>query len=377
MALRVETVDRGRAGRTRFWRAGLAPYAGDPHFVTPLLADCHTRWHPEHPLFEHAQTQHFVAVRDGRDVGRVAATVDAHHDAVHGGATGFFGWFECEQAQETADALLGAAAAWLRERGRTEAIGPLGYTTNGISGLLVEADEPGPPLLDMPHNPAWYPGLLERAGFEGAKDLLAFWVPAQGEAAERLARIADRALERGGYVLRAVRADRRGFAADVEHVLRIYNGAWERNWGFVPMTPHEIRHEARSLRQVLEPSMLLFAEHRGEPVAFSLTLPDVNQALARIRGRLWPWSLVRFLLARRSIDRGRVLTLGVLPEHRRAGLEAALIVRTVRRARELGWSGGECSWVLEDNHLMIAAIERVGGRPYRRYRLYRRSLGAP
>ena len=372
--LRVEAVSRSRRDRLRFWRAGLAPYADDPRFVTPLLLDQHARWSPDHPFFTHARTQHLIAVRDGRDVGRIAATVDPRHDEVHGGATGMFGWFESERRPETAAALLDAAAAWLRERGRDTVRGPLSYSTNGVTGLLVADDRPGPPALDMPHNPPWYPELLEGWGLTPAKDVLAFWVPARSEGLERFRRIAQRTRERGGYELRPIRTDRRGFDADVEHVLRIYNEAWERNWGFVPMTEAEVRHEAASMRPLLEPSLVLFAEQAGAPVAFSLTVPDLNRALHHIRGRLWPWSLVRLLVAKRKVRRGRVITLGVAPAHRRAGLEAALILQSIDNAVLLGWDGAECSWVLEDNALMISAIERVGGRADRRYRVYQRTI---
>ena len=371
---RIEPVARDRSGRTRFWRAGLRPYAGDARFVTPLLLDQHARWSPEHPFFEHAEAQHFVAVREGRDVGRIAAAVDRRHDEIQGGATGMFGWFESEKRQATATALLDAAAAWLRERGRETVRGPLSYSMNGISGLLVQDDRAGPPALDMPHNPPWYSDLLETWGLRPAKDLVAFWVNARNEGAERLRRIARRIEERGGYTLRPIRTDNKGFEADVEHVLRIYNEAWERNWGFVPMTASELRHEARSMRQILEPSLLLFAEHGGAPIGFSLTLPDMNRALHEIRGRLWPWSVVRLLIAKRRIRRGRVITLGVTPPHRRAGLEGALILRSVDSALALGWDGAECSWVLDDNDLMISAIERVGGVADRRYRIYERPL---
>ncbi len=371
---RVEPVRRDRRGRTRFWRAGLAPYAGDTQFVTPLLLDQHARWRDDHPFFRHAAVQHFIAVRDGRDVGRVAAAIDRRHDDVHGGATGMFGWFECEHRQETATALLDAAATWLRERGSDKVRGPLSYSSNGISGLLVEDERAAPPAIDMPHNPAWYAGLLESWGLTPVKDLLAFWVAVPSTPDARLERITRRVRERSGYVLRPIRADRRGFATDVDHVLRIYNEAWEKNWGFVPMTESELRHEARSMRQILEPSLVLFAEHAGDPVAFSLTLPDINRALAQIRGRLWPWSLARLLLARRRIRHGRVVTLGVVPAHRRAGLEIALIMESSVAARALHWKGVECSWVLDDNDLMIAAIERVGGRCDRRFRIYERPI---
>jgi GNAT superfamily N-acetyltransferase len=226
----------------------------------------------------------------------------------------------------------------------------------------------------MPYNPPWYPELLEGWGLRPSRDLVAFWVDARSEGLDRFGRVARRALERGGYTLRAIRTDARGFEADVDHVLRLYNAAWEANWDFVPMTEDEVRHEARAMRAILEPSLVLFAEHEGAPVGFSLTLPDMNRALQRIRGRLWPWSLVRLLLAKRAIRRGRVITLGVVPGHRRSGLETALILRSIEHAEALGWDGAECSWVLDDNELIISAIERVGGRLDRRYRIYDRRI---
>ncbi len=372
MGLRVEPVARDRRGRVRFFKAGLAPYRGDPHFVTPLLADCHDRWRPQHPFFSHAEAQHFVATRDGEDVGRIAACVDRIHDEVHGPGTGFFGWLECD-GEATAHALLDEAAQWLQTRGVTRVRGPLSYTTNGISGLLVEDRRPGPPVFDMAYNPARYVAHLEAWGLEPARDLLAFWV-ATDAPTPRIRRIVERATERGGFTLRPIRTDDEGFAADIEILLRIYNGAWAANWGFVPMTEDEIRHQAKEMRPILVPELVQFAERGGEPIAFSLSLPDVNQAIGRIRGRLWPWSLARLLLGMRKIDQGRVLTLGVLPEARRSGVEMALVVATGHASERLGYRGAECSWVLEDNDLMISAIERLGGERYRTYRVYERDL---
>lgn len=313
-------------------------------------------------------------MRGGRDVGRIAATVDRVQDEVHGDRTGLFGWFECEDRPQTAHALLDTASAWLKERGRDRVRGPLSYTTNGISGLLVQDDRPGPPVLDMAYNPAWYPGLLTSWGLEKAKDLVAMWIDTPATADERLERISRRLLERGSFKLRHVRTDQKGFAEDVEHVLRIYNAAWERNWGFVPMTPDEIRHQARTFKPILVPAYLLFGEREGVPVAFALTLPDANVALARIRGRLWPWSVVTLFRTMPRIRTVRIITLGVLPEWRRAGLDIALIQETIATGRRLGTTGGECSWILEDNEPMIASIRQAGGRVYRRYRLYEKPI---
>jgi GNAT superfamily N-acetyltransferase len=359
----------------RFWRAGLSPYDGDPHFVVPLLADCLSRWNPRvDPFFRHAEVRHFVAVRDGRDVGRIASTVDRVHDEFHGDRTGFFGWFETENRPETARALLDAAAGWLRERGRDRVRGPLSYTTNGISGLLVADERPGPPVVEMAYNPSWYPSLVESWGLAPAKDLVAYWHDVQPEDDPRLTRITRRVIERGKFRLRSIRTDRKGFAEDVEHILRIYNAAWERNWGFVPLTADELRHQAAAFKPVLIPSLMLFAERDGLPVAFSLTLPDVNLMLARIRGRLWPWSVLTLLRWKRRLQTVRVITLGILPECRGVGLDAAMIHESICRGRKLGITGAECSWMLEDNEAMLASIRQSGAREYRRYRLYEKAL---
>jgi GNAT superfamily N-acetyltransferase len=373
--LRIVRLGFSRGDRMRFWRAGLPPYVGDPHFVVPLFAECSSRWNPQvDPFFRHAEVQHFVAVRDGRDVGRIAATVDRVQDEVHGDRTGLFGWFETENRPETAHALLDAAAVWLRERGRDRVRGPLSYTTNGISGLLVRDDRPGPPVIDMAYNPRWYQGHLESWGLVKAKDLLALWIDTPAADDPRLSRIMRRILERGSFTLRSVRTDARGFADDVEHVLRIYNSAWEKNWGFVPMTPEEIRHQARTFKPILVPEFLIFAERQGVPVGFALTLPDANVMLARIRGRLWPWSVLTLRRWKRRIRTVRIITLGVLPEWRGSGLDATLIQETIVRGRKLGTTGGECSWMLEDNEAILASIRQAGGTEYRRYRVYEKAV---
>ncbi len=342
--------------------------------MVPLFADCRDKWSPEHPFFRHAAAQHFVAVRDGRDVGRIAAAVDQEQDRVHGDRTGLFGWFECERRPETAHALLDAAAAWLRERGRDRVRGPLSYTTNGVAGLLVEDDRPGPPVIQTAYNPPWYEELLTLWGLRPVKDLLALWVPQPDRPDPRAHRIAERLRKRAGVAIRPIRMDAEGFRADVGHLLGMYNRAWERNWGFVPLAEDEFRHEAASMRPILVPDYLLFAERRGRPVGFVLGLPDFNQALARIRGRLWPWSVLTLLRWKRRIDRLRIITLGVLPESRNLGIDVLLVQELGRRSSARGNRGAECSWVLSDNRLMLSAIEQVGGQVYRRYRLYERGL---
>ena len=229
-------------------------------------------------------------------------------------------------------------------------------------------------MVDMAYNPRWYEGQMESFGFAKAKDLVALWCELPETPDPRIERITQRVFERGRFHVRAVRTDRRGFDLDVEHVLAIYNAAWEKNWGFVPLTADEIREQAKAFRPILVPDLMLFAERDGVPVAFSLTLPDINVALAEIKGRLWPWAIAKFLWRQRSIKTVRTITLGVLPEFRKTGLDAALIRESIARAMRRGVRSGECSWMLEDNTAMIRAIEQIGGRTYRRYRVYEKAL---
>ena len=374
MSVDVVPLGRSRGELHRFWKAGLPPYAGDPHFVVPLRMDCFDRWAGDHPMIAEAPSQHFIVQRDGRDVGRIAACTDLVAERIHGERIGNFGWFECENRTDSAHALLDAAASWLRERGRDRVRGPLSYNTNGISGLLVRDDAPGPPALDMSYNPPWYAELITSWGFEKAKDLLSFWLPTEAHPPGRYKRVVERLRKRGKLTVRTIRLDARGFAADLDHVLTVYNAAWAKNWGFVPMNEAEIRHQAKSFKPLLHKDFALFAEVDGEVVGFLLGIPDFNQALSKIRGRLWPWSVVRLLLARRRIDRVRVLTLGVLPEKRRLGVEAILIHDVFARAHRNGMAGGECGWILEDNRLMVAGLEEAGGHAFRAYRVYEAAL---
>jgi len=229
----------------------------------------------------------------------------------------------------------------------------------------------------MAYNPRYYPALYESCGFTKAKDLFAFDLSSSAPPPEKVVRVAEKIRQRNGVVVRPVRmAD---FAAEVQRVKDIYNAAWEKNWGFVPMTEAEFDHLAKDMKPLVVPELLLIAEVKGEPVAFSMTIPDANFALKAAGGRLTryglPIGLVKLVLASRRIRRLRLITLGVKEGFRRQGLDAILYLDTIRAARRLGYSGGEISWTLEDNHLVNRAIESMGGVRSKTYRLYQRAIG--
>lgn len=309
---------------------------------------------------------------DGREpVGRIAACVNHRHNEFHEEKTGFFGFFECVHDPALARVLIDAAAGWGRERGQTRLRGPMNYSTNETCGLLVDGFD-GPPRLLMTYNPPGYAALLEACGLSKGKDLLAYWLTDANGLPERIARIADRVMKREGFALR--RIDVRSYAEEVEVLLDIYNRSWSRNWGFVPMTPEEFRYMAAEMRPILDPDLLLVAEVNGRPVGFVLELPDFNEALIAARGSLFPFGLLKLLWRSRSIRYVRVITLGVVPEYRSRGLDAVLYTEIWRRGTAKGYHEGELSWILEDNVMMNRGAVELGGRVYRKYRVYEMGL---
>jgi len=345
-------------------------YTGDPHYVPPLSAD---RWQVDprrNPFFERADASFLVAKRDGRLAGRISAVRNHVHDEFHGDRVGFFGHFEATD-EVAAHALLDAAAAWLRARGATALRGPVDLSTNYRCGLLI-GGEPGPPVLMMPHNPPAYRGYLESYGLRKAKDLLALMLSRSAGTPDRFYRLVDRIRQRTGAVIRPFNMKRLDHELDT--VWRLYNTIWERNWGFVPMSRGEFMRSAKELRQFAVPELLVIVEVAGEPAAFALCLPDVNVAIRACGGRLLPFGWWKFLRTLKRIDRCRVVTLGVHPEHRKSGLDALLLHYFYVTAPPMGYPDCEASWILEDNREMVRVLQSLGGREYRRYRVFEKAL---
>lgn len=351
-------------------------YATDPLWVPPLIADVKALLDARHPFHQHADLALYLAWRDGRPVGRIAAVVNRAHNQFHDQRLGFFGLFETIDDPVVSDALLQAAEAWLRERGMTHVEGPVNLSTNeelSSPGVVVQGNE-HPPVIMMGHTPPYYARLLELGGYEKAKDLLCYWVDGRSGLPDRFTRGLERAQRAQGITVRSI--DMRRFDAEVAIVQDIYNSAWERNWGFIPMTPAEIAYMAKHLKPVIYPQLCGIAYAGEEPVAFALALPDYNQALRHLDGRLLPFGLFKLLWYRRKIDAVRVITLGVKAEHRQKGIDAMLIYHIFKEATKLHMAQGECSWILEDNVPMRKGIERTGGSVYKTYRVFRKDLGA-
>jgi GNAT superfamily N-acetyltransferase len=373
---------RVRAARTRqdlkrFIDLPYRLHARDPVWVPPLRRDVESLLsRSKNPFFEHAEAEYFLAERDGQVVGRIAAISNRLHNETHGDQVGFFGFFESIHDQAVASALLDAASGWCRERNHDVLRGPASFSVNDECGLLVDGFQ-SPPTLMMPHNPPYYIELLERAGFTKAKDLLVYqggseerYVPVP----ERLARGTELIRQRQGITLRPL--DVKNFQREVERIKELYNAAWEKNWGFVPMTEHEIDHLAEQFKPVVIPEMVPMAEKDGKLIGFGIALPDLNVVFRRHRsGRLFPMIVdLLWSLKMKRIRRARIMLLGVLPEYRGKGVDAMLYhwIWTKSGDRKIYW--GEAGWILEDNPAMNAGLEKMTFRVYKTYRLYDRPI---
>jgi GNAT superfamily N-acetyltransferase len=360
-----------------FMRLPWRLYRNEPKWVPPLLMDLRKRLdRRRNPFFEHAEAEYFLAWREDRPVGRITAQVDRNLNEFQGNEWGLFGFFECEDDPEAAKALVDAAAAWLRERGRDRMVGPMDFTTNDECGLLVEGHE-RPPIIFTPWQHPYYQGLLEGAGLTKAMDTFMWelYVDKRERVHPAIWTMAEKVKSEHGIVVRPMR--KRDLHAEVGRFLEVYNAAWERNWGFVPLSEEEVRHYAKELKPVLDENWAMIAEARdGTVVGAALTLPDFNQVLAHLNGRLLPFGWAKALYWRRKIDRVRVFALGVKREYQHTGVAARMYELHFDSAERTPQKGGETGWILESNTAMNRAMEGMGGKITRRYRFYEMPLAA-
>lgn len=367
------TIEPVRSGRDleRFIALPYTLHRRDPTWVPPLRMDVRTILSPKkNPFFEHAEAAYFVARREGAIVGRIAAIKNDGHNRLHHDRVGFYGFFESEDDQAVATALFDRAAEWLRGHGFDTMRGPMNPSINDECGLLVQGFET-PPVVLMPHNPAYYVPLHDAYGFRKAKDLIAFW--GGGEAPpERFIRASNVLAQRLGVTLRPL--DMKRFRDEVELVKSLFNEAWEHNWGYVPMTDAELDHLAKQLKPIIVADLVVFAEIEGRVVGFGVAIPDFNVALKHNpSGRLFP-GLLKILWYSRKIDRARIPLLGMLKEYRGKGIDALLYHWIWTHATARGMPQGEAGWILEDNAPMINGLMRLGFRPYKTYRILDKTL---
>jgi len=351
-------------------------YAVDQHYIHPLQTQLKEFFDPKkNPFHDHAETETWLARRDGLVVGRIGACVDRNHNDHWQETTGFFGFFECIDDRATAHALFDTARDWIHRRGQTIMRGPLSFTTNhDAPGLLVDGD-PGSPVYGMAYNPDYYEALFDSyEGLESSRILWAWQVYVDDIKLPQHTQDNAKRVLRGETELIVRPINKKDFKNEVELIRSLYNRCWHENWGFIPMDAEEFYFSAKEMKMLVNENLLLIAEWQGEPIGFSMTVPDFNRAMKKVKGKLLPFGIFRFLRDRRKIDYARTLLLGVLPEHRHKGVDVLMMLRSYKAAVRGGITAGECSWILDSNTVMNRILEKLGAKVYRTYRIYDKAL---
>ena len=374
----------GKQGRATFVDLGRAFAARLPHFVPQIRSEQLELVDPaKNPFFGHGRVQLFIATRGGRAVGRISAHIDALALAMpaaqgFGPGTGFFGYFDAED-EDVARALLTAAEAWLAGEGMTRALGPISLSIWEEPGLLVRGQDHAPMIM-MGHHPAHYAGWIEGAGYAPAKRLFTYELDITRDFPPLVQRIVQSGQRNARINVR--RVDKSRWDEEVQTVLSILNDAWSDNWGFVPFTPEEVAYAGKKLRPIIFEELNMIAEVEGRPVAFMLTFPDINDALAKIGGKLFPFGWITMLRWLRKPDpRGmRVPLMGVLKELHNSRLASQLAFMMISKIREeanakFGATRGEIGWILEDNQGMVAIADTIESTINREYVIYEKRLG--
>lgn len=348
-------------------------YKNDPYWVPHLLMDRKKILDKiKNPFFKHAEAEYFLAKRNGEVVGRIAAIKNDLHNKEHKDKVGFFGFFECENNQETANMLFDSANEWIKSKGLTSMRGPANPSSNDEYALLVDGFEDTPRLL-MTYNPKYYITLIENYGFKKAKDLYAYKLENQKVlSSEKLKRVQEIAKQRSGIKIRPL--DMKHFNKELENFKDVYNKTWEPNWGFVPMTDEEIDAMAKDLKTIIEPSLVLFGEIDNKIVGFALVMLDYNQVFKEMNGRLLPFGIFKLMTQKKKIKWARIVVLGILPDYQRKGLDSVFYWEIVNRAHNVGIDLGEASWVLEDNEMMNRGARVMNGEIYKTYRIYEKEV---
>jgi len=347
-------------------------YKNDPYWIGDLKKDVIKILSPSHPFWLHSERKLFMVYEGNKAIGRIAAIINHNHNSFQNEKCGFIGFFDCENNKEAANLLFSSAIQWLKTQGMDIVRGPANPSSNEVWGLLIEGFNSSNVIM-MPYNYPYYISLFENYGFRKEKDLFAFKFITEHGFPERFEKIVQRSMRSGNITIESV--DRKEIDKSLDIVKDIYNKAWEKNWGFVPMTEKEIENMANDLKPILKKEYLFFVKVNNEPAAFCLMLPDFNIALKSLKGKINILNFIPFLYKMFfKLKSGRLLALGVKKEFRYRGLELILIKQAIENAKKLGWEYSELSWTLEDNYKINSIIEEVGGFLYKKYRIYRKDI---
>lgn len=344
-------------------------YKGNKNWVPPLIMEQKNLLDKnKNPFFKEAQAEYFLAFRNGEIVGRIAAIKNDVHLKYHNDSSGQFGFFECINDHQVANALFDTAKNWIKEKGLKIMRGPANPSSNDVFGMLIEGFDDSPRLL-MPYNPEYYISLCENYGLKKARDLYAWKIVYDKIlSSEKLKR--GQEIVRKRYNLKISQLDMKNFQRDLEKFKYVYNKAWAPNWGFVPMTEEQIDAMAKDMKPLAEPSLVLFGEIGDQLVGAALVMMDYNIIFKNMNGRLFPFNFLKLFTQKKKIDWARILTLGIIPEYQKRGLDTVFYWEIVHRASEIGIRKGEASWVLEDNEMMNRGLELMNADRYKKYRIW-------
>jgi hypothetical protein len=377
MAIEIRQVRNKKEKRefiTFAWQIYRKDTELNKNWVPPVIDDYMKTLDTElFPLYEHADLAMFTAWKDGVMVGTIAAVENRRHNEVHEDKVGFWGFFECINDQDVANALFEAAGVWLKKKGLTAMRGPVSPSMNDQCGMLTRGYD-SPPVFLMLYNPPYYNDLVLKGGHHIGQELLAWYIDQDSIDIERLRRIAGYVKRREGLTIRTM--NMKDFDREVERMREIYNKAWEKNWGFVPMTDKEFNFLGKSLKPLANPNYIYFVEDRNKrTVGFSLSLPDVNQALKHVDGNPFsPIGLLKYLWYSRNITMVRTIVMGVLPEYRNKGVDSIMNAEIADYGGKHGVHASEMSWVLKANEAMSKLAKVIGGTPYKEYVIYEADL---
>jgi GNAT superfamily N-acetyltransferase len=374
--MNIEIIEvNGKQQKKRFIDFPHDLYEGDPNYVPEIfIGQQELLDEKKNPFFQHSKAQLFLALKGGKVVGRIAAIRNNEYNRFAHANVGYFGFFDVIEDYQVAQKLLDTACAWVKKEGLDAVLGPTNFSTNDTAALLVEGFDK-PPVIMMTYNKPYYQQFLERYGFEKKMDMLAYYTNQEmvNMKSVRLAQMIEERLAKKGITFRPANLKR--FKQEIKIVSEVYKAAWDHNWGFVPPTDAEFERLADEMKLIIDPEFALLAEHEGRLVAFALAVPDINIITRTIkRGRLLPTGIFKLLFQKKKIKRLRIILLGVREEYRKMGIEGVFYARIISRGIEKGYNEAEASWILDNNDMMKKGVEGVNMLPYKRYRIYEKTV---
>jgi hypothetical protein len=346
------------------------------YWVAPLLIEQKKFLNPQkNPYFEHSEVQLFLAYKDNKLAGRISAQTNVQHNKTHNDKVGFFGFFESINDQEVTDHLIDTAVEWLKVKGCDTIRGPMSFSVNDECALLIDPFDSSPMVM-MPYNPHYYKTLLEKTGLKKIMDIYAYYIPVK-KPPERLVKLAEKIEKRGKFTVRSLKTkNKKKLKNDIAMIFNIYEKAWKNNWGYVPMSAKEFDLLVDSIMPIIRPEFVFIAEADGKAVGFSVTLPDYNYILKKIKGRLFPFGWLKYIIYKNKIPGLRVPIMGVLEKYKNRGIDVVFYYRSFKTAFEHKnpYRDAEFSWVLETNKIMNRISKSLTAKIYKTYRIFNKKI---